>query len=219
MPLEIIGAGFGRTGTHSLKLALEALGFAKCYHMDELINDHPDHVRYWKDVLDGKPGNWDVLFSGYRAAVDAPVFLCYRELMTRYPEAKVILTLRNAESWYKSFGDTIIKASRPSAYQMILTGSRMLFSKTLRERIGVLKFASETLLPRFFPNGFEDKASAIRFYEDWNRSVMETVPKEKLLVFEVKQGWDPLCSFLGVPVPSIPFPHSNTTAEFLARKF
>ena len=217
MPLKIIGAGVGRTGTHSLKLALEELGFGKCYHMDVLLLEKPEQIVFWKNLKAGNPVDWDGFFRGFQSAVDMPSFFYYKELMKQYPEAKVILTVRSAESWYKIFGEKIIKKSNPSFGEMVSTMFRLPFDKGLRQRLNVLKFAGE-YLRAFFPNGFKDKEGAIKFFNDWNRSVIEFVPAGKLLVYDVKEGWEPLCRFLNIPVPSKPFPHSNTTAEFIGRK-
>jgi hypothetical protein len=218
MPLKVIGAGFGRTGTHSLKLALDAIGYGPCYHMEELIAHHPEKLHYWQEAKASGETDWEKLFDGFQSAVDIPTFYLYKKLMAVYPGAKVILTVRDPDKWYKSFGDTIIRSSRPSFGRILSMSVRLPFNKKLRQQLQVLKFVG-TFLPEFFPNGFEDKASAIDHFNQWNQSVMETVPKEKLLVFNVKEGWEPLCSFLNVPVPAQPFPHSNTTAEFLGRSF
>jgi hypothetical protein len=218
MPLKVIGAGVGRTGTHSLKLALEELGFGKCYHMDNLITESPQDVSYWSDAKAGKPVNWEELFKGYQSAVDIPTFYFYKELMKIYPDAKLILSTRNPEGWYKSFGDTIIRQSKPGLGQILSMSVRMPFNKKLRQQLGVFKYAGG-FLKEFFPKGFENKEASIKFFNDWNQSVIATVPKEKLLVYNVKEGWEPLCRFLNVPVPSKTFPHSNTTSEFLGRRF
>lgn len=217
MPLKIIGAGVGRTGTHSLKLALEELGFGKCYHMDELIAYNPQNVKYWVDARAGKTVNWEELFDGFQSAVDIPTFYFYKEFMKLYPEAKVILTTRNPESWYKSFGDTIIRSSKPSFGQILSMSVRVPFNKKLRQQLNVFKFAG-VFLKEFFPEGFENKEAVLKFYDNWNKQVMQTVSKEKLLVYNVKEGWEPLCRFLNVPIPAKPFPHSNTTSEFLGRR-
>lgn len=217
MSLKVIGAGLGRTGTHSLKLALEELGFGRCYHMDVLLLEKPEDLPFWQDLKDGKPADWDGFFTGFQSAVDMPAFLHYKEFMQRYPDAKVILSVRDAEGWYKSFGDTIIKKSHPSFGEMMATMVRLPFNKKLRMRLKVLKFAG-AYLNGFFPKGFKDKESVINFYNNWNESVKNSVPQDKLLVYNAKDGWEPLCSFLNVPIPEKAFPHSNTTSEFIGRK-
>ncbi|MBX7110017.1 MAG: hypothetical protein K1X61_15310 [Chitinophagales bacterium] len=217
MALKIIGTGLGRTGTHSLKLALEELGFTQCYHMISLL-EHPADIVHWEAAMAGKPVDWDTLFTGYTAAVDIPTFIFYKELMQKYPDAKIIHTTRDAESWYKSFGATIIRQSKPSVAKMLSMSLRLPFSSKLRGQLRVFKFAG-AFLKSLMPHGFEDKEKTIATFHEWNRQVLETVPKEKILVFDAKQGWEPLCRFLEVPVPASPFPHSNTTDEFNSRAF
>lgn len=216
MPLQIIGAGIGRTGTHSLKLALEELGFGKCYHMDSLISN-PEQVTFWKNLKAGNNLDWDSFFTGYQSSVDIPTYYHYKIFMKQYPAAKVILTVRDPDSWYKSFNDTIIKKSKPSFGEIASTAVRLPFNPKLRQQLELFKFVGG-YLKEFFPNGFEDKTSVLRFFNEWNQSVIDFVPANQLLVYDVKQGWYPLCTFLNVPVPSKPFPHSNTTKEFIARK-
>jgi hypothetical protein len=218
MPLKIIGAGLGRTGTHTLKLALEELGFGKCYHMEELVMHHPENIHYWADAKAGKTVNWEELFMGFQSAVDIPTFYFYKDFMKLYPGSKVILTVRNPESWYKSFNDTIIRQSKPSLGKILSTSLRMPFSKKVRDRLKVFQYAG-SMLKEFFTNGFEDKEATLKFFERWNQEVRNYVPADQLLVYDVKEGWEPLCRFLNVPVSQKPFPHSNTTAEFNARKF
>src|SRR5947208_7864431 len=116
MAIQVIGAGLGRTGTLSLKAALEELGFGPCYHMIELIT-HPEQVVYWEAASAGQPVDWDALFAGYQAVVDYPGCRYYRELMRHYPEAKVILTVRDPETWYESCMATIYQAGRPAPGQ------------------------------------------------------------------------------------------------------
>ena len=206
MALKVIGAGFGRTGTASLKEGLETLGFSTCYHMFEFI-EHPEHARYWDAALKGKPVAWDDLFEGYQATVDWPGCTFYRELMAQYPDAKVLLSVRDPERWYKSASETIFSASRGGPRQLwqLLTTPRMWRSIWVVIR----------LIPRRTFGGKEhDKAHAIRVFEQHIEEVKRTVPPEKLLVYEVKEGWEPLCRFLEVPVPDSPFPHVNDTGAF-----
>ncbi|MBK9731260.1 MAG: sulfotransferase family protein [Chitinophagaceae bacterium] len=216
MSLKIIGTGLGRTGTHSLKLALEELGFSKCYHMENLM-EQPDDIYYWEDARAGKPVDWDTLFTGYQAAVDIPAFIYHKELLQKYPDAKMIHTTRDPESWYKSFGDTIIRATRPSFGRILGMMVRMPFSPKLRGQLRVFKFAGK-FMKTLFPAGFDNKEKTIAAFHEWNRNVLASIPKEKILVFDARQGWEPLCRFLNVPVPDKPFPHSNTTVDFNSRK-
>ena len=138
MAIKIIGAGFGRTGTHSLKLALEELGFGKCYHMEHLIMDHPETVTFWQDLKADKPVDWDKFFEGYQSAVDFPTNVLYKKFIKQYPDAKIILTVRDPESWYRSFSNTIIKSANPSLNQNIQMSIRLPFNKKLRQRLQVL---------------------------------------------------------------------------------
>jgi len=216
MTIEIIGAGFGRTGTHTLKLALQHLGFSKCYHMEELVMN-PESLHYWEDARHGKQVNWDELFKGYRAAVDFPTNMFYTDLMQHYPDAKVILTMRDPESWYKSFGSTIIRQSKPSLKQIVSTSFKLPFNQKLRQQLKIFKYAGKFLDEMFGGRFDEDKEKMINIFNSRNDHIKNTIPPEKLLIYEVKDGWAPLCNFLGRPVPDKPFPHSNTTAEFQAR--
>lgn len=217
MPLKVIGVGFGRTGTHSLKLALEKLGYSKCYHMEELIMHHPHKISYWEDARLDKEINWEELFEGYQAAVDFPANAHYKKYLEIYPDAKFILTVRDPESWYNSFNNTIIKQSKPSLSQILSMSLKMMYDKKTRERLKVFKFNGQ-YLKTWFPNGFEDKAGAIDHFNNWNEEVRKTIPKDQLLEFDSRDGWKPLCDFLGKPVPDEPYPRSNTTADFNSRK-
>src|SRR4051812_14465442 len=116
MAIRVIGAGVGRAGTMSLKAALEQIGVEKCYHMIELLM-HAEQVRYWEQASAGQPVDWDTLFEGYQSIVDYPGCRYYRELLAHYPDAKVLLTVRNPESWYESARETIYQAGRPRAGQ------------------------------------------------------------------------------------------------------
>ncbi len=215
MHLEIIGVGFGRTGTHSLKLALEHLGY-RCYHMEELIL-HPEQVIHWENARANRAVDWEDLFQGYRAAVDFPANLYYQEYLKLYPQAKYILTTRDPESWYKSFGDTIIRQSQPSPIQMMTTMLRMPFNPLLRKRLKVFQLAGKHLQDLFEGEFNSNPAKAKQNFIEWNEKIQKTIPPEKLLVMSVKEGWKPLCEFLGTDQPDVPFPRSNTTAEFNSR--
>ncbi|NND34068.1 MAG: sulfotransferase family protein [Saprospiraceae bacterium] len=215
MSLEIIGVGFGRTGTHSFKLALEHLGYP-CYHMEDLIRN-PDDLSYWIDAKAGREVRWDELFSGYRAVCDFPANLHYESYMKLYPEARFVLTTRDPESWHKSFGDTIIRQSNPSFKKILATSIRLPFDARLRKRLKVFKFAGQNLKEFFKGDFYNEKREAIQFFKDWNAKIKRTIPRDKLLEFNVKDGWGPLCQFLGHETPSVPFPRSNSTSEFNAR--
>lgn len=212
MPLKVIGSGLGRTGTFSLKLALEQLGFGKCYHMYELFQ-HPENLTYFKQAETGRPVNWDMLFNGYYSAVDYPVARYHKQLLAKYPDAKVIHTMRDADAWYQSASETIFWACKPSIGRKLQLIARMLFSSMVRQRLPVLQFDGK-LLDWEFGNDLKDKNAVIKRYNEYNNEVIRSVPKERLLVYQPGDGWEPICNFLQVPVPSTPFPKSNTREEF-----
>lgn len=206
MSIKVIGAGFGRTGTASLKGALEDLGFDKCYHMTEVF-PQPAHIALWQAATAGKPVDWDKLFEGYQATVDWPGATFYKELMAHYPDAKVILSVRDPEAWYGSTTDTIFRMSKVG-FPMSLAP---LFVPRLRRFI---RMATNLIWQNTFDNRFEDKAYAISVFNEHIAEVKRTVPANKLLIYEVKEGWKPLCTFLEVPIPDQPFPRLNDSATF-----
>jgi hypothetical protein len=197
MTLKVIGAGFGRTGTLSLKLALEQLGFGPCYHMVEVIKN-PQAVGWWLDAANGKP-DWDKIFSGYNACVDWPAATFYDALADFHPEAKVILTERDPEDWFRSTQATIFPNATPP-------DTDIPFDQLFRKVIG-----------RLFDQRMRDHDHVIEVFKAHNAEVRRRVPPDRLLVYEVAQGWEPLCRFLGVPVPTTPMPQTNSTEDF--RKF
>jgi hypothetical protein len=195
MSLEVIGAGFGRTGTMSLKVALEELGFGPCYHMIELF-EHPKHVQRWEAAVRGEPVDWEELFYGYRATVDWPGAAFYKELSERYPEARVILTVRDPRRWYESARNTIFNIQDAASSR-------------------APRMARELASQRGFDGDVEDRRHMIEAFNRWNEEVKEFVPAQRLLVYEVTNGWDPLCDFLGVEAPKgEPFPHLNDSDSF-----
>ena len=200
MGLRVVGAGCGRTGTASFKMALERLFGAPCYHMIEVFPD-PTAARRWIDAAEGKV-DWEKMFKGYTATVDWPGAHFWRELMAAYPTARVLLSVRDSDSWFASTQATVFSSlgqTRPAA---IAPDFIEMFEKVIAPDID---------------GPLSDRASCIAAYERHNADVIRTVPKERLLVFDVKQGWEPLCRFLNVPVPAIPFPKANTKDDFLNR--
>lgn len=212
MPLEVIGAGFGRTGTMSLKVALEELGFGPCYHMTEVFA-RPEHVGPWETAARGEPVDWDDLFRGYRASVDWPSAAFYKDLMEEYPSAKVILTVRDPDRWYESARGTIFNIQKVASSPIFSMAA--LFVPRMRQMKRVATMASDLAWNRMFDGRFEDRGYAIEAFERWNEEVERRVPPEKLLVYEVKEGWEPLCEFLGVEAPADEaFPHLNDGETF-----
>ncbi len=208
MPIKVIGAGLGRTGTLSLKMALEELGFLKCYHMSEVLANL-EHARVWDAAARGEPTDWEALFQGYQATVDWPGCTFYAELMRRYPEAKVVLSVRDPERWYDSARQTIYYVRQTFPRWLPLFFRRMSDFHRMLDRL---------VWDGMFQGRFEDKAFAIEVFNRYNEQVRRDVPPDRLLVYEVREGWQPLCAFLGVPVPEgKPFPHVNDTAKFRSR--
>jgi hypothetical protein len=211
--LKIIGAGFGRTGTLSLKTALERIGYTKCYHMSELPLN-PDHLSYWEAAARGEPVDWPALFTGYQSIVDFPGCHFYRKLIDQYPQAKVILTTRDPDKWYASALETILRPKfRLSLIFHIVC--KIPFSRRVRRLPRLMISMNRIITKGVFGGRFTDKQHALRVYQQHYDEVMRTVPPHQLLVFSVKEGWDPLCTFLNVPVPTDePFPHANTGGDF-----
>jgi hypothetical protein len=214
--VKVIGAGFGRTGTMSLKAALETLGFGPCYHMIEVF-EHPEHVGFWEAAWRREPVDWDGFLAGYEATVDWPACTFYKELLERHPDAKVLLSVRDPERWYESTRNTIYEMSKITASSRL---SRLVFAFVGLFVPGVFKIGrmgDEIIWQGTFDGRFEDRAHAIEVFDRHNEEVRRRVPADQLLVYEVKQGWGPLCEFLGVEEPDEPFPRLNDTAEMRRR--
>ena len=202
MDLAVIGAGFGRTGTLSLKAALEQLGFAPCYHMLE-VHQRPAHDQLWLDAAQGRPVDWDALFTGYRATVDWPACSFWDELLALNPHAKVVLSRRDPEAWYASMTSTILPAiSEDLADDHPFAVHRRMTQAIVLDKAFHHDLSKENLL------------ATLAAHE---ADVVARCPAEQLLVFDVREGWEPLCTFLEVPVPEGEFPRSNSTEEFNAR--
>jgi len=214
--VKVIGAGFGRTGTMSLKVALEILGFGPCYHMTEVF-EHPEHTGFWISAWRGEPADWDRILGEYEAAVDWPACTFYEELMERHPDAKVILSVRDPERWYESVRNTIYELSVVIPRHPIYRIGYRLVSFFVFRGSGNVDLAGEIIWQGTFDGRFEDKDYAIEVFERHNEEVKRRVPGDRLLVYDVKAGWEPLCQFLGVEVPDEPFPRTNDTAQMRRR--
>lgn len=200
MSLEVIGSGLGRTGTKSLQSALDLLGFGPCYHMVEVFA-HPDSMPLWIAAGEGR-ADWDAIFAGYRSAVDYPAAAYWQSLASYYPRAKIVHTVRDPASWFESTQMTIFRADGV-AQKAIGEGTK----------IGEF-FASFT---RDLQGRLNDRAFLIDYFRHDTEAVKAAIPADRLLVYDVKSGWEPLCDFLGVEVPDLPFPNENSRAEFIAR--
>ena len=196
MTLRVIGTGFGRTGTDSMREALNMLGFGPCHHMLE-VNGNEEQKRLWRALARGENAGWDKLFAGYASCVDWPSAHYWRDLISVYPDAKVLLTYRSPESWWESFQKTIVASIAQS------TDLASLGVALIRDQV--------------FGGNPGDRALALERYQANVDAVLATVPKERLLVHQLGDGWEPLCAHLGVPVPAEPYPNRNAAAEFKQR--
>jgi hypothetical protein len=196
MELVVVGAGVGRTGTQSLKVALEQLLDAPCHHMAEILGD-PAQIPAWIDAIEGRPVDWSVMLARYRAIVDWPGGAFWRELSTANPDALVLLSVRDPEAWYRSASNTIFLAfdNLPAELQPWMSEVR----KLLHDR---------------FSDRFDDPTAMMDAFVRHNESVRAEVPAGRLLEWTPGEGWEPICERLGLPVPTEPFPVTNTTNEF-----
>lgn len=198
MTLQVVGAGVGRTGTHSLKEALERLLGAPCHHMIEVFG-HPEQIPLWTDAIDGRPVDWARLLDGYAAQVDWPGASFWPELLEAFPDALVLLSTRDADAWYTSATNTIFQGMSLADDQSVPWMAAM-----------------KRLLGDRFCNDFADRRAMIAAYERHNDEVRRRVPPGQLLEWTPADGWGPICARLGLPVPGDPFPVTNTTDEFRA---
>ncbi|KAF9888583.1 hypothetical protein FE257_008515 [Aspergillus nanangensis] len=202
-PLKIIGAGYGRTGTSSLRKALESLGYST--HHGKLFFENPpvDPEVFTNAYSTGSLPKWDDVFEGYDAAIDWPASLWWKEIMEYYPDSKVILTVRDPKDWYNSVKSTLIDfdldASTPEQYR---PGKQYL----------------RTVIQNGILANFDDEEATIKQFQEHVARVQETVPRDRLLVFRATDGWEPLCRFLGVDTPKdTPFPYEYTRKDFNAQ--
>lgn len=203
MALAVIGAGFGRTGTNSLKVALEMLGLGPCHHMHEVLED-PAQLPYWQAASRGDLPNWDEVFANFGASVDWPSARYWREISEFYPEAKVLLSVRPPDKWIDSVHATIFPSmasweTRPEGH---------------RRELGRMSF--ETICNQVFDGKLGDREHAKAVYRAHIAEVQATIQPDRLLTFDVAEGWEPLCGFLGVAIPKDPFPRTNSTEDFKA---
>jgi hypothetical protein len=209
--LKVIGAGLPRTGTTSLKAALERLGFGPCYHMFEIMT-HPDHVDRWLSVTSGSAEDWDGVLAGYRSTQDWPASHFWREHAEVYPDAKVLLTVRDPHRWYASFrGLMSLSAIRDRPQEELPEAMRPVIDAMTRMQ-PVLEFIGQDVFGDGWGDGerVPDEEQAVEAFHRHTATVRESLPADRLLVFDVRQGWGPLCDFLGVESPADePFPHLN----------
>jgi hypothetical protein len=195
MTLEVIGTGFGRTGTDSMREALTILGFGPCHHQREVIAN-PETREQWRAIACGAVPDWDLLLGGYRSCLDWPSAHYWPQLIEAFPDAKVLLTWRSAESWWESYSKTIL---------------RVVLADTETEESAP---GSQLVSLRVFGGRPADREHCIAVYEANVAAVKARVAPERLLIHHLGDGWEPLCDFLGVPVPEAPYPRGNTTKDF-----
>lgn len=200
--MQVIGAGFGRTGTLSLKRALEDLGFGPTYHMQEAMR-RPAHVQRWLDYADTGRVDWDALFADFGSGVDYPVCCAWQQLAAHFPDARVVLTVRDPARWWESTNSTIYgfqSAFAPWFQRAVPAAGRF------------VEMVDRLVWDGVFDGRFTDRDHAIEVFNQHVHHVRSACAPERLLVFDVADGWDPLCAFLDVPVPDHPFPHLNDAA-------
>lgn len=202
MSLQVIGSGFGRTGTKSLKAALETLGYGPCHHMHEIV-EHPEQVVHWQRLAVGEPVDWGAAFAGYRSQVDWPGAHVWRELAEAFPSAKVVHTVRPDDKWWASFNKTIGK--------LMARYEDLPLPPHIHDILAAWNgFAGKAT----FGGVLDDREIGLAAYRRRTEEVQAALPPERLLVFDVAEGWEPLCAFLGADVPDEPFPHHNLRADF-----
>jgi hypothetical protein len=197
--LKVVGAGLGRTGSHSLKIALETLLGGSCYHMVEVF-PRPQHVALWHEAILGRALDWSSMFEGFSAAVDWPTAALWREIHDAIPESVVLLSARSSgDAWWKSFSLTILpmmqRGPEPDGADWYAMASDML----------------KALTPEY-----DDREACIAAYEAHNEAVRRTVPPDRLIEWSPGEDWGPICVGLGLQEPDMPFPHVNSTGEFRA---
>lgn len=200
--LKVIGAGMGRTGTESLRSALLELGFSRCHHMYE-IRDDQSLLQPWKNIATtGKLPNWHDVFEGFDAQTDWPGAVYWREISEAFPNAKVVLTIRDADAWHDSILKTIAQK---------LQDRHLVSDSNVRERLEV---SNSLVNDGLFDGEIADPVRAKSVFQQHIQTVTNTIAPERLLVFDVAEGWGPLCRFLQLPEPNVPFPRRNTSTGF-----
>jgi Sulfotransferase domain len=205
--MKVIGAGFGRTGTMSLKAALERLGYGPCFHMIDLIRD-PTPLPYWQAAADGETVDWTEALDGWESTIDWPGCTFWEEMAEIWPDAPVLLSVRDPEAWYRSCLNSI-----HAAKEMALRGELEGNTEEAPDP-ATIQMINGLIWNGTFKGRFTDKEFALEVFRRHNEDVKSKVPADRLLVYEIKQGWGPLCDFLGVEVPDEPMPHLNDTDSF-----
>jgi hypothetical protein len=215
MGLKIIGTGLSRTGTTTIRKVLEELGFGPCYNSSELFT-HPRGIEFWEALEKGKTVDFDTFFRDYNAISGFPGYLFAREILEKYPNAKVILSVRDPEDWYDDISNTVFQTG-PSHVNKAYAKEAGKIDPYLADCISrIHALQTRNLEDGFFEGRFADRNYAVQRYVQWNEDVKKKFPTDQLLVYQIKEGadWPPFCEFLGVPVPEKPFPHLNPPEVF-----
>ena len=213
MSIKIIGAGFPRTGTTTLKKALETLGYNGTYHFKDLIKT-PEKLKHWKELENQGTTDFDDLFNGFQATVDFPGYPYYKILLEKYPEAKIILTVRDVDAWYESTSRTVWKAGPQNILAKLVLLLKMQFNKKLKQTFKCIKFMRAIYLTKQFKGDFANEAHAKKTFFKHIDDVKNHVPESQLLIYKVSDGWAPLCEFLQCSIPQEEFPHLNKKENF-----
>ena len=201
MSLKVIGSGFGRTGTMSMKEALGVLGLGPCHHMLEVM-ENPAQPAYWKSIAAGEHVDWADVFEGYHSQVDWPGAHVWAKTAIAFPDARIIHSERPEDDWWNSFNSTIGK--------FFVNADNLELPAHIKE---IFETMNNWLIKETFED-FRDRDSAIKAYRLNNQKVRDTIPSERLLIFNVADGWEPLCRFLELPIPGTAFPHRHPKKEF-----
>ncbi|WP_433171050.1 sulfotransferase family protein [Actinoallomurus sp. CA-150999] len=211
--VRVVCTGLGRTGTNSIKAALERLGYGPCLHAVDLFAN-PRLIRPLLGAIESGSADWDEVLAGYESFVGGPVSTRWRELAEYYPEAKVIHTIRDPERWLGSIQETLFR--RRQRMSSLPGRTAVLLSSMLgTDYAPMVKLLQTTLESQTFKSPAEQtRERAIELFKAHTNEVVETIPASRLLIFDVKSGWEPLCKFLDVPMPAEPFPRMNDRAEY-----
>ncbi len=196
--MRVIGAGLGRTGTNSLKIALEQLLNGPCYHMFELFQ-RPQDVGVWHAATKGEKADLRALMTGWTATVDWPAAPLFDKLADEFPDAKVLLSVRDPVEWYRSANRTIFEVGRQR------DGSPNPLGDLVDDQFR-----------QWLTSDVDDEDETIAGFIRYNERVRRIIPPERLIEWHTGDGWDPICAGLDIPVPERPFPHSNSTEDFQA---
>jgi hypothetical protein len=211
--MKVIGAGLPRTATTTQMFALEHLGFGPCYHMRDLLMDLEGGLPRWEAVAEGSP-DWERIFGEAQSTVDWPSARYYPELMARYPEAKVLLSVRDGEEWAQSMRETVWGVFHGDTVLHHLCEARAQLDPLWQRYMKLMRYISYDDDTGALPGDTSTAPLLAAAMERWNEQVKATVPAERLLVWNPKEGWEPLCEFLEVSVPSEPLPRLNDTVSF-----